>query len=39
MVAIADIRQVVADAGQLAVGYYGKVTGSVLRQRITPRIG
>jgi myo-inositol-1(or 4)-monophosphatase len=28
-VAIADIRQIVAEAGQLALGYYGKVTGSV----------
>jgi myo-inositol-1(or 4)-monophosphatase len=28
-VAIADIRQIVTEAGQLALGYYGKVTGSV----------
>jgi myo-inositol-1(or 4)-monophosphatase len=28
-VAIADIRQVVQAAGQLALGYYGKVTGAV----------
>ena len=28
-VAIADIRRIVADAGQLALGYYGRVTGSV----------
>ena len=28
-VAIADIRQIVTDAGQLALNYYGKVTGSV----------
>jgi myo-inositol-1(or 4)-monophosphatase len=28
-VAIADVRQIVTEAGQLALGYYGKVTGSV----------
>ena len=28
-VAIADIRQIVTEAGQLALGYYGQVTGSV----------
>ena len=28
-VAIEDIRQIVTEAGQLALGYYGKVTGSV----------
>jgi myo-inositol-1(or 4)-monophosphatase len=28
-VAIGDIRQIVMEAGQLALGYYGRVTGSV----------